>query len=163
LFGAAYTGNGWNGGRWGELPLLPGMAGRFVHAGLALDGALVFLAPPRPGGLSVGANALLRAGCVGARWAVFAGAFANWALEGKPQLQWLPSLRGEVAFEKFGVSAAVLDHAGFAPLYVTAELPTSLGHLCVGYLAPLGGLVGFSRPLGGQLSPPARRSSTPAS
>ena len=152
LFGAATTGFAWNGGRWGDLPLLPGISGRYVQGGLALDGSLVAIAPPIADGISAGANATLRAGYVGTRWAVFAGAFANWALEGKPTWQWMPSLRGEVAFERFGLSAGLFDHGGFAPLHVTAEVPTSVGHLSVGYLAPLGALVGFSRPLAGQLS-----------
>lgn len=152
LFGTATTGFTWNGGRWGDVPLLPGVAGRFVRDGLALDGSLVAIAPAVADGISAGANATLRAGYVGHRWAIFAGAFANWALEGQPAWQWMPSLRGELAFERFGISAGVFDHGGFAPLHVTAEVPTSVGHLSVGYLAPLGAVVGFSRPLSGQLS-----------
>jgi hypothetical protein len=149
IYGSGYTVAG---GRWGDPLVMPGVSGRYLLGGFAVDGSVLAALPPLREGVSSGAYATLRAGYVGRRWAVHAGALGQWALEGKPQWQWLPSLRGEYAFDRFGISAGVFDHGGLVPLHVTLEIPTHLGHVSLGYLAPMGALVGFSRPLSDTLS-----------
>ena len=149
VYGTGYTVAG---GRWGDPLLMPGVSGRYLLGGFVVDGSVLAALPPLGEGVSAGAYATLRAGYVGHRWAVHAGAFGQWALEGRPQWQWLPSLRGEFAFDRFGLSAGVFDHGGLVPLHVTLEVPTHLGNISLGYLAPMGALVGFTRPLSGSLS-----------
>ncbi len=149
VLGSGYTVAGT---RWGDALFTPALAGRYLLGGFLVDGTLQLDAPLAPGGVSTSAHTTLRVGWAGQRWAVHAGAFGLWAQEGRPRWQWLPTLRGEVAFESFGLSAGVFDHGGLVPLHLTLELPTKLGHASVGYVAPLGLLVGFSRPLTGALS-----------
>lgn len=148
--GLGFLGSGYtvNGGRMGDALLAPSVTGRGVFSGFTVDGALLVGAPLAPNGEAVSVTGTVRAGYTGYRWSVLGGVSGQWAHSATPAMQWMPSLRGQVDFGSFGLSAGLFDFHGQVPFHLSAEL----GRFSIGYVAPIGLVASADIPLTQSLS-----------
>lgn len=149
--GVGILGTGFNaaGARIGDGTVTPQVSGRAVLRGFVVEGGGYLSAPLSPLGPYLAFTLAARVGWSWTRWAVVAGAVFQYSGGAAPPTQLLPSLRVQGQFSRyFGASLGVLDLLGLVPLHLTLELgPFRFGRLSVGYVAPIGAVLGADLPL----------------
>lgn len=127
------------GGRTSQLSFAPSVAGRLVLGGFVVEGGLLLSAPLARDTTLLSLSGQARVGWSAERWAVVAGAVLQWAPEGTPTLQVLPTARGQVSFGRLGLTLGVFDHFGLVPGHLSVDLaPLPGGRFSLGWVAPLG-------------------------
>ena len=151
--GLGVLGSGYavHGARWGDALFTPTLTGRGVFGGFVVDGGLLVATPLAPGGTSFSTSVGLRVGWSGQRWALVGGAVLQWAHDGRPALQLVPTLRGSVDLGAMGLTLGVLDDQGMVPAHLSADLPTKLGRFSLGWVFPIGLIGSADVPISGRV------------
>lgn len=131
IYGSAYTATGL---RYGDALWAAGAEARGLIGGLTGELSVLGLFPLASNQAAGSLELVPRVGWSGYHWSLLAGAAVQVAPAARPVTQVLPSLRAQVDFGRFGLSAGVFDIYGQVPLHLSAEL----GDFSIGYAAPLG-------------------------
>lgn len=145
VLGIGYTATD---GRWGDLFIAPDLAGRVLFGGVVLDGDLLLAAPTANNGARFGGTLTARVGWSGERWDILVGPVLSYAPSTTPALQILPSVKGQVSFGNWGLSAGIFDQHGLAIAHLSADI----GDYSIGYVAPFGGRAAATFHLGSQFA-----------
>jgi hypothetical protein len=131
IYATAYTATGLT---YGDAMWAAAAQARGLIGGLTGDLSVLGLFPLASNQAVGSVDLVPRVGWTGYRWSVLAGAAVQIAPVAHPVAQVLPSLRAQVDFGRFGLSAGVFDIYGQVPFHLSAEV----GDFSLGYAAPLG-------------------------
>ncbi len=147
--GVGVLGSGYSqlGVRLADAQLTPTVTARWLFWGVTVDGGLLLVAPLTRDGAALALTGGLRVGYTGQRFSVVGGALAQWASDGHPAVQWLPTLRASVDFGPFGLTLGILDELGLLPAHLSFDLALGRSTFSVGWVAPIGLVGRFEVPL----------------